>query len=42
MEHIVEELIEACLPANERKKMADLIRNELFHYVRATSSKNAD
>ena len=31
MEHIVEELIEACLPANERKKMADLIRNELFH-----------
>ena len=39
MEHIVEELIEACLPANERKKMADLIRNELFHYVEPRHQK---
>ena len=39
MEHIVEELIEACLPVNERKKMADLIRNELFHYVEPRHQK---
>lgn len=39
MAHIVEELIEACLPANERKKMADLIRNELFHYVEPRHQK---
>lgn len=39
MEHIVQELIEACLTANERKKMADLIRNELFHYVEPRHQK---
>ncbi|MCD7818923.1 MAG: WYL domain-containing protein [Lachnospiraceae bacterium] len=33
MERIIEELIEACLPPNERKKMSELVRNELFHYV---------
>lgn len=39
MEHIVGELIEACLPVNERKKMTDLIRNELFHYVEPRHQK---
>ena len=33
MEHIITELIEAGLPISERKKMSELIRNELFHYV---------
>ncbi|MCC8051417.1 MAG: WYL domain-containing protein [Clostridiales bacterium] len=33
MGRIIEELIDACLPVSERRKMADLVGNELFHYV---------
>lgn len=33
MENIINNLIEACLPTMERRKIADLVRNELFHYV---------
>ncbi len=33
MERIVQELIEAGLPVSERRKMSELLGNELFHYV---------
>lgn len=39
MEKIVHDLIDACLPSPERKKMADLVRNEMFHYVEPRHGK---
>ena len=33
IEKIIYELIEAGLPNTEKKKMSDLLKNELFHYV---------
>ena len=33
MEKIISDLINACLPAGERKKMKDLVGNEVYHYV---------
>lgn len=33
LEKIIKGLIESCLPATERGKMEDLIRNERFHYI---------
>ena len=33
MEKIILELVDACLPTAEKKKMSELLRNELFHYV---------
>ncbi len=39
MERIISELIEAGLPASERKKMSGLLSNELFHYVEPRHGK---
>lgn len=39
MEKIIHDLIDACLPITERKKMADLVRNEMFHYVEPRHGK---
>lgn len=39
MTKIIDDLIHACLPETERKKMADLISNELFHYVEPRHGK---
>lgn len=39
MEHIILELIEAGIPISEQKKMSDLLRNELFHYVEPRHGK---
>jgi predicted DNA-binding transcriptional regulator YafY len=39
MKEIVTDLIDACLPISERKKMRDLILNELFHYVEPRHGK---
>ncbi|MEY8356770.1 WYL domain-containing protein [Lachnospiraceae bacterium 54-53] len=39
MEKIIEDLIHACIPSGERRKMTDLIRNELFHYVEPRHKK---
>lgn len=39
MERIISELIEAGLPISERKKMSELLRNELFHYVEPRHGK---
>lgn len=36
---IINDLLEACLPVSEKKKMADLICNELFHYVEPRHGK---
>ena len=33
IEKIILELVDACLPTAEKKKMSELLRNELFHYV---------
>lgn len=40
VEKIIGDLIEACLPIGERKKMEDLVRNEVFHYVEPRHGKN--
>jgi len=40
MEKIINDLINACLPATERKKMKELINNELFHYVEPRHGKD--
>lgn len=40
VEQIIPELIHACLPEGERKKMEGLIRNELFHYVEPRHGKH--
>lgn len=40
MEKIVHDMIDACLPIAERKKMADLVRNEMFHYVEPRHGKD--
>lgn len=37
---ITENLIKACLPAAERQKMAQLLRNEIFHYVEPRHAKD--
>lgn len=39
MKKIVQDLIEACLPAGERRKMTELVQNELFHYVEPRHGK---
>jgi len=39
MEKIISDLINACLPAGERKKMKDLVGNEIFHYVEPRHGK---
>lgn len=40
MDRIIGELIEACLPIGERRKMTELIGNELFHYVEPRHGKS--
>ena len=40
VQKIVTDLIEACLPAAEKKQMADLVRNELFHYIEPKHGKD--
>jgi len=40
MGKIIDDLIDACLPLAEKKKMTDLVRNELFHYVEPRHRKN--
>lgn len=40
MEKIITDLIGACLPAEERKKMNDLLLNEIFHYVEPRHGKD--
>ena len=40
MEKIILDLVNACLPESEKKKMEDLVRNELFHYVEPRHRKN--
>lgn len=37
---IIDDLIHACLPETERKKMADLLSNEIFHYVEPRHGKD--
>ncbi|GLC80946.1 helix-turn-helix transcriptional regulator [Lacrimispora brassicae] len=39
MKKIIDNLIDACLPVAERRKMSELIRNELFHYVEPRHGK---
>lgn len=39
MTKIIDDLLNACLPETERKKMADLISNEVFHYVEPRHGK---
>ena len=39
MEKIISDLINACLPAGERKKMKDLVGNEVYHYVEPRHGK---
>jgi predicted DNA-binding transcriptional regulator YafY len=39
LEKIITDLIDACLPASEKKKMRDLVLNELFHYVEPKHGK---
>lgn len=39
MQKIITNLISACLPAAERKKMDELIKNELFHYIEPRHGK---
>lgn len=39
MKKIIDNLIDACLPTAERRKMSELIRNELFHYVEPRHGK---
>lgn len=39
IQKIVDDLLNACLPLSEQKKMADLIRNELFHYIEPRHGK---
>ena len=39
MEKIITDLMDACLPLSEKRKMADLVRNELFHYVEPRHGK---
>lgn len=40
MEKIITDLIETCLPVDERKKMKELLRNELFNYVEPRHGKS--
>lgn len=40
MNHIITDLINACLPIEERKKMTQLLRNEQFHYVQPRHGKD--
>ena len=37
---IIHDLIHACLPETERKKMNELLRNEIFHYVAPRHGKD--
>lgn len=39
MEIIITGLVGACLPSEERKKMDDLLKNEIFHYVEPRHGK---
>lgn len=39
MTKIIEDLVNACLPIGERRKMRDLLGNELFHYVEPRHGK---
>lgn len=39
MEKIITDLVGACLPAEERKKMNELLQNEIFHYVEPRHGK---
>jgi len=39
MKRIIDNLIDTCLPAAERRKLSELIRNELFHYVEPRHGK---
>lgn len=40
VEKIIADLIEACLPIGERRKMEELVRNEMFHYIEPQHGKN--
>jgi len=40
MEKIISDLIIACLPAGERKKMKELVGNEVYHYVEPRHGKD--
>ncbi|MFR3730724.1 helix-turn-helix transcriptional regulator [Lacrimispora sp.] len=40
VEKIIADLIEACLPVGERRKMEELVRNEMFHYIEPQHGKN--
>ena len=37
---IIPDLINACIPESDRKKMEDLVRNELFHYIEPHHGKS--
>ncbi len=40
MQRIIDKLNKICPPADDRKKMTDLILNEIFHYVEPRHGKN--
>lgn len=40
VEKIIADLIEACLPVGERRKMEELVRNEMFHYIEPQHGKD--
>lgn len=40
MESIINKLNKICPPANDRKKLKDLVLNEIFHYVEPRHGKN--
>lgn len=40
MEKIVLDLLDACLPPAEKRKMRELVQNELFHYVEPKHGKS--
>lgn len=39
IQNIIKDLMAACIPLSEQKKMTDLIRNELFHYIEPRHGK---
>lgn len=39
MEEIITALLDSCLSTSEKRKMSDLIRNEMFHYVEPRHGK---
>ena len=40
MKRLINKLVDACLPPDERKKMRELTSNELFHYVEPRHQKS--